>query len=71
MRIEIPEIYWHGDKERIMSVDFFPFSASLPCFGNKIVFVTGGTDSESQAFIKVFLLFSNGRLTPTNPPKTK
>ena len=49
MRIEIPEIYWHGNKERIMSIDFFPFSQSLPQFQNKIVFVTGGTDSESQA----------------------
>lgn len=47
MRIEIPEIYWHGDQERIMSVDFFPFASSLACFGHKIVFVTGGTDSES------------------------
>jgi hypothetical protein len=32
MKIEIPEIYWHGDKERIMSIDFFPFKESLEYF---------------------------------------
>lgn len=69
MRIEVPEIYWHGNKERIMSIDFFPFTSSLSCFQNKIVFVTGGTDSESQAFIKVHLLKSNGKSTPRNHPK--
>ena len=47
MRIEIPEIYWHGNKERIMSIDFFPFKKSLGHFQNKVIFITGGTDSES------------------------
>ena len=64
MRIEIPEIYWHGNKERIMSIDFFPFSSSLTYFQNKIVFVTGGTDSESQAFIKVKILSQQWEIIP-------
>ena len=45
MKIEFPEIYWHGYKERIMSIDFYPFSN---------FFVTGGSDSEfNMGFIKV------------------
>ncbi len=25
VKLEIPEIYWHGEKERILSIDFHPF----------------------------------------------
>ena len=37
MKLKTPEIYWHGDRERIMSIDFYPFSNIL---------VTGGSDTE-------------------------
>jgi hypothetical protein len=37
MSVKVPEIYWHGNKERIMSIDFQPESNYL---------ITGGSDSE-------------------------
>ena len=47
MRLETPEIYWHGNKERIMSIDFHPFNGS---------FVSAGSDSENQkTYIRVSL----------------
>jgi hypothetical protein len=56
MRLEIPEILWHGDKDRIMSIDFYPFKESLKTFNKKLIFVTGGTceDPEDVGFVKVF-----------------
>ena len=45
MKFECPQIYWHGNKERIMSIDFHPFTQD---------FITGGTDTElKEGFIKV------------------
>ena len=29
MRIEIPQIFWHGNRDRIMSIDFYPNSNLL------------------------------------------
>ena len=39
MSVRVPEIYWHGNKERIMSIDFVPGTSTL---------ITGGSDSEMQ-----------------------
>jgi hypothetical protein len=39
MSVKVPEIYWHGNKERIMSLDFQPETNTL---------ITGGSDSEFQ-----------------------
>ena len=47
MKIEIPQIYWHGDRDRIMSLDFFP---------NSNLLVTCGGESEEKHFIKVNFL---------------
>ncbi len=38
MKLETPEIYWHGNQERIMSIDFNPFDDTI---------VTAGSDSET------------------------
>ena len=40
MKIELPEINWHGQMQRIMSVDFHPFMN---------IFVTGGSDDPTKA----------------------
>ena len=40
MSVKVPEIYWHGNKERIMSLDFQPDTNTL---------ITAGSDSEFQA----------------------
>ena len=37
VKLEIPFIYWHGNRDRIMSIDFHPHTK---------LFVTGGSDSE-------------------------
>jgi hypothetical protein len=47
MRIEIPQIYWHGDRERIMSIDFYP---------NSNILVTCGAEVENRMWIKVIML---------------
>ena len=46
MRLDIPDIYWHGPKDRILSLTFHPSGETL---------VTAGTvDSEGQkTFIRV------------------
>jgi len=46
MRLDIPDIYWHGPKDRILSLTFSPSGETL---------ITSGTvDSEGQkTFIRV------------------
>ena len=44
MKIEIPLMYWHGNRDRIMSIDFYPNSNFL---------VTSGAESEDKMWIKV------------------
>jgi len=46
MRLELPDIYWHGPKDRILSLTFSPNGDTL---------ITSGTiDSETQrTFIRV------------------
>jgi hypothetical protein len=39
MKIELPELLWHGKVERILSLDFNPLNNEL---------VTAGTDSEAM-----------------------
>lgn len=46
MKVEVPQIYWHGDRDRIMSLDFFP---------NSNLLVTSGGESEEKNFIKVII----------------
>ncbi len=48
MKIEIPQIFWHGNRDRIMSIDFYP---------NTNFLVTCGAESEDKMWIKV--LFNN------------
>lgn len=52
MQIKLPMILWHGSKERILSLDFHPFTNEL---------VTGGSDeynpketSEADGFAKIW-----------------
>ncbi len=49
MKIEIPQIFWHGNRDRIMSIDFYP---------NTNLLVTCGAESEDKMWIKVFYYFS-------------
>jgi hypothetical protein len=44
MKIEIPQIYWHGDRDRIMSIDFYP---------NTNILVTCGAEVENKMWVKV------------------
>jgi hypothetical protein len=44
MKIEIPLIFWHGNRDRIMSIDFYPNSNYL---------VTCGAEAEDKMWIKV------------------
>ena len=43
MKVEIPQIYWHGDRDRILSLDYFP---------NSNLLVTCGGENEEKHFIK-------------------
>ena len=45
MKVEIPQIHWHGDRDRIMSIDFYP---------NSNILVTAGGESEEKHFIKIW-----------------
>ena len=45
MRIEIPQIFWHGNRDRIMSIDFYPNSNFL---------VTSGAESENRMYVKLW-----------------
>ena len=45
MRIEIPQIFWHGNRDRIMSIDFYP---------NSNIIVTCGAE-EDKMWIKVWI----------------
>ena len=47
MKLEIPEIFWHGNRERIMSIDFYPNSDYL---------VTAGPEDEEHLYLKVSAL---------------
>jgi len=66
MRIEIPQIFWHGNRDRIMSIDFYPNSNYL---------VTSGAESENKMFVKLWrieqILIDNTNLNtqqlPQNP----
>lgn len=44
MKIEIPLIFWHGNRDRIMSIDFYPKTNYL---------VTCGAEAEDKMWIKV------------------
>lgn len=48
MKIEIPLIFWHGNRDRIMSIDFYPNSNFL---------VTCGAEADDKMWIKVFKSF--------------
>jgi hypothetical protein len=55
MRIEIPQIFWHGNRDRILSIDFYP---------NSNIIVTCGAEEEKM-WIKVnlsHLINSYGKL---------
>ena len=45
MRIEIPQIIWHGNRDRIMSIDFYP---------NTNLLITSGAESENKMFVKLW-----------------
>ncbi len=50
MKVEIPQIIWHGNKQRIMSIDFFP---------NSEYFISAGPEDEEKLFIKVRTRLTN------------
>jgi hypothetical protein len=54
MKVETPQIYWQGDREAIMSIDFLPFSD---------FFATCGYDSEESMFIRFWQWEHKGRFT--------
>ena len=45
MRIEIPQIFWYGNRDRIMSIDFYP---------NTNYLVTSGAESENKMYVKLW-----------------
>ena len=45
MRVEIPQIFWHGNRDRIMSIDFYP---------NTNYLVTSGAESENKMYVKLW-----------------
>ena len=56
MRVEVLEIHWHGNRERINSIDFFPNSNYL---------VSSGVEDEEKLYIHVILsyeFFNIGKL---------
>ena len=63
MRIEIPQIFWHGNRDRIMSIDFYPNSNFL---------VTSGAESENKMYVKLWrietILIDN---TNSNQPQVQ
>ena len=63
MRIEIPQIFWHGNRDRIMSIDFYPNSNFL---------VTSGAESENKMYVKLWrietILIDN---TSSNQPQVQ
>lgn len=44
MKFDLPQIFWHGNRERIMSIDF----------GAKLELVTAGTDLASSMFLRLW-----------------
>lgn len=55
MRVELPEIYWHGDRERIMSLDFIAADSLL---------VTGGADVHSGIYMRLWKVgYTDNNLT--------
>jgi len=55
MKLELQEIYWHGDRERIMSLDFLKQSVPL--------LVTAGAEMSTSAYIRLWqLTFENSQL---------
>lgn len=44
MKFDLPQIFWHGNRERIMSIDF----------GDKLELVTAGTDLASSMFLRLW-----------------
>lgn len=57
MKVEIPQIYWHGDRNRIMSLDFYP---------NSNLLVTCGSDNEDKQFIKFWEVITNSSSNTAN-----
>ena len=50
MKIEIPQIFWHGNNDRVMSIDFYPHTNYL---------VTCGAESEDKMWVKLWDLTQN------------
>ena len=57
MKVEIPEIFWHGDRDRIMSIDFYP---------NTNFLVTCGAESEDKMYIKLWQIVYQNNKNATN-----
>lgn len=53
MKIEIPQIFWHGNRDRIMSLDFYP---------NTNYLFTCGAEAEDKMWIKVIHFKKNKNL---------
>ncbi|MCQ2820079.1 MAG: hypothetical protein MJ252_22670, partial [archaeon] len=59
MKVEIPQIYWHGDRDRIMSIDFYPHTNYL---------VTCGLEAEDKMYIKLWeITIQNNKNIPSLP----
>ena len=58
MRIEIPQIFWHGNRDRIMSIDFYP---------NSNLLITSGAESENKMFVKLWRIEQVTIDTSINP----
>ena len=47
MHVEIPQIFWYGNRDHIMSIDFYTKSNYL---------VTSGAESENKIYAKLWLI---------------
>ena len=52
MRLELPEIYWHGNRERIMSIDF----------GEKFECISAGADLAGGVYLRLWEILLNPEL---------
>ena len=65
MRIESPNIGWHGLKDRILSIDFHPFSNELASAGSDDKKFLEEEREGTEGCIKIWEITLDGR--PLNP----
>lgn len=67
MRIESPEIGWHGLKDRILSIDFHPFNLQLASAGSDEKKFVDEQREGTQGCIKIWQIIKDEKsLRPEN-----